>query len=58
MKNWEICAQLEFKTHYQTIKNSGINFRGSHINTAFIKNYFYKKLNYKQNNWANWTKNG
>ena len=53
-KNWEKYAHLEFKTHYYTQKHCGFNFRG-HIITASIKNYFYKKLNYRQ---KNWTKNG
>ena len=37
------CAHTDFETHYYTLKKHfGINFRGSYINTASIKNYFYK----------------
>ena len=37
-------SSSELKTHYLDSQNQfGINFRGSHIITAFIKYYFYKK---------------
>ena len=36
-KKWK-CAFLEFKTHYQILINTDINFRGSHYDTDSLKN--------------------
>ena len=45
----EICAYYELETRYQALaKHCVIHFTGLHINTASNKNYFHKKLNYKQ----------
>ena len=43
LKNWEICAHLEFKTHYRTHKNTVVSTSEVHILINLLLKTFRKK---------------